>query len=969
MPPFDDDPALFAVLPSFASPHKTVELPIYVAPTAEHERNHVRLALVPIACWRCNQGNFAFDSSFIDPSFKQGIGDLPALIKANPDSRAALFGHADPVGDDQYNSYLSGRRVKAMFALLTRQPALWEALYSHHPAGDAWGDRAIQAMLGALTDDASAPYYTGPVDGITSAAYKDALHHFQDDKGVKRSDAANEATRQVLFPLYMAHLCGDFDMKPEAFLFDAKEKDGRGAYQRCSEFNPVMLLPAAEENKPTAERNADNAVNRRVVLFLFRGDVDIKPDDWPCPGAGEGPARCHKQFWPDGDKRRAIGKNRRDYAKSGDTMACRFYDRFARRSPCEGRPVVVPPAFSIAMTVDATCFAPEVETLTVSWQITGPLDKVYAVRFVVATKRAPDAVIFERLLDAPYQASGSFPWNGEVTDEAFDKFVSLKDSPYLLKLVLETKGGARKLSSETKEVQIVLHSITIHVDGAPTVASVSAQLEPVIKALKSDLESNGGKAKIVLDSPVFKVSSSEMDDDSSFKRYQALWADGAKVPVFARVFVKAKDGSNKRSPHALNATKILWDVALDNDAAFDASLDANGIGGSEKQFIKKVSAHEKNDTRPKGQTAHEHFGGRRAKPVSDMWGAIVWGADAPAVRKWARLTTCAAQAGVDYDAGIHLLAGRMAGDVHHVRALVALDGSLDTEDDAKLDAAPAQQRSNRLTMALWRRVAIVRRLKSGASTTDIDPAALHKEYAKANIDISVKPGVPIEEISALWKTTYVQVVADLAKTSFFYKDACLDDPDGWPVKYRDYDDYDDVRTKAAKKFSPGSIPRRVRAMLGPRNEDDYRKECDKNAFEIYSEVAKRAFPLPEGGMTVFKFARDGEHNQWNGSFTAGVAPAIAGYSGPTKSAFFQFTSGSDDKTFIHEVGHTIFLAHAPGHFDPPNQPDGFQQDAHDKAVHCIMSYATDKKNLCGLCLLQLRGWDVFNKVHQDGTIT
>jgi hypothetical protein len=270
---------------------------------------------------------------------------------------------------------------------------------------------------------------------------------------------------------------------------------------------------------------------------------------------------------------------------------------------------------------------------------------------------------------------------------------------------------------------------------------------------------------------------------------------------------------------------------------------------------------------------------------------------------------------------------------------------------------------------LWRRVAIVRRLKSGASTTDIDPTALHKEYAKANIDFSVKPGVHTEEISALWKTTYVQVVADLAKTSDFYKDACLDDPDGWPVKYRDYHDYDDVRTKAAKKFPPGSVARRVRAMLGPQNEDDYRKECDNNALEIYSEVAKRAFPLPEDGMTVFKFAKDGEHNQGKDSFTAGIAPAIVGYSGPTKSVFFQFTSGSDDDTFIHEVGHTLFLAHAPGHFDPPKQPGGFQQDAHDKAVHCIMSYATGKKNLCGLCLLKLRGWDVFSKVHQDGTIT
>jgi hypothetical protein len=233
----------------------------------------------------------------------------------------------------------------------------------------------------------------------------------------------------------------------------------------------------------------------------------------------------------------------------------------------------------------------------------------------------------------------------------------------------------------------------------------------------------------------------------------------------------------------------------------------------------------------------------------------------------------------------------------------------------------------------------------------------------------VKPGVLSEEMSALWKATYVKVVADLGKTSFFFQDACLDDPGGWPVKFRDYDDYDDARNKAARKFPSGSVARRVRSIFGPQNEDEYREECDKNAFEIYSEVAKRAFPLPEGGMTLIKFAENGDHNQSKGSFTGGIAPAITNYSSRTKGVFFQFTEGSADNTFIHEVGHTLFLAHGPGHSDGAKEPGGFQPDAHDKAVHCIMSYAPDRKNLCGLCLLKLRGWDVFNKVHQDGTIT
>jgi hypothetical protein len=37
-----------------------------------------------------------------------------------------------------------------------------------------------------------------------------------------------------------------------------------------------------------------------------------------------------------GDTRRKNGDTLKLYAETRDTMACRFYDRFARRSPCEG---------------------------------------------------------------------------------------------------------------------------------------------------------------------------------------------------------------------------------------------------------------------------------------------------------------------------------------------------------------------------------------------------------------------------------------------------------------------------------------------------------------------------------------------------------------------------------------------------------------------------------------------------------
>jgi hypothetical protein len=70
---------------------------------------------------------------------------------------------------------------------------------------------------------------------------------------------------------------------------------------------------------------------------------------WPCPKVKESNAACSSNFWPDGDTRRKNGDARREYKVTRDTMACRFYDRFARRSPCEW---TYPDAHRVALEVD-----------------------------------------------------------------------------------------------------------------------------------------------------------------------------------------------------------------------------------------------------------------------------------------------------------------------------------------------------------------------------------------------------------------------------------------------------------------------------------------------------------------------------------------------------------------------------------------------------------------------------------------
>lgn len=308
---------------------------LLVAPATEDQFNTVRATLTPFACWRVEDFRFAFDSSFIDPGAHEDFVLLKELLASHPGSLSSIFGHADPVGDDEYNKKLSGRRARSVYAALTRNVDFWEELYQTPFGGDDWSKHAIQGCLLALG------YQPGTGPASTDPATKDAVQQFQTDQGLTADGVPGKQTRQCLFPLYMDYLCGkDFKLAPEDFLGQGKDSNGKADYQGCGEFNPVLMFSQNEKNeldKPENHeaRNAENAPNRRVVVYLYRPGTKIELSRWPCPRYNESGAACQRRFWSDAPKRRSFQEQRREYCRTHDTFACRTYDRMARRSPCE----------------------------------------------------------------------------------------------------------------------------------------------------------------------------------------------------------------------------------------------------------------------------------------------------------------------------------------------------------------------------------------------------------------------------------------------------------------------------------------------------------------------------------------------------------------------------------------------------------------------------------------------------------
>jgi hypothetical protein len=330
-------------------PARTVH-DVLVGPSFGAEFNTIELDFAPEACVRFDDVRFAFESSFLGPEARNELRLLGRLHNENPERPASIFGHADPSGSDDYNKQLSGRRAQTMYALLTRRTDLWEDLYSKPHGADSWGLRSTQVILAALG------HYEGPVHGNLDAATKQAVIDFQrspQGEGLADDGVPGPATRAKLYAAYMDHLCVDENDQPfaldpvEGFLAQGADAGGKGDFQGCSEFNPDLVFSEPEHKKfqqakHKAERDHENRINRRVVVYLFRPGSRIKPAEWPCPRAQEGVGGCRKRFHADGDRRRnPRGDERRHYDQSGDTFACNFYDRLATLSPCEQPPVLV----------------------------------------------------------------------------------------------------------------------------------------------------------------------------------------------------------------------------------------------------------------------------------------------------------------------------------------------------------------------------------------------------------------------------------------------------------------------------------------------------------------------------------------------------------------------------------------------------------------------------------------------------
>lgn len=995
-----DAPANFAGNGAFPGGHAGShdvkdDLVRLVGPATGSELNTLKTPLIPVACWRVDDVRFLFDSSFVLPEAQVEIKALADLVKAQSGLPLSIFGHADPTGSDDYNKNLSGRRARAIYAMLLRDAAAWEDLYTHPQGNDNWKPASLPYMLDKLGYPASSSGAGTPDP--------EAVKKFQTDNGLKPDGDAGPQTRQKLFLAYMDALCGpDLKLQPTDFLGQGADPDGKGGLQGCSEFNPVLVFSKAEQQKYDAAadktaRNQDNSINRRVVIFLFRKGTKIDTSKWPCPSYKEGVAKCKKRFWSDGETRRSNQALRREYKDTGDTFGCRFYDRLASESPCE-QGLVFEPLFRITLTLgDIDALFPAIAAKTHTDD--GVRKRLQAIGFLYDALDSPTIAQTAQDAWAHFKTVISKPDDAAASDEL---------QAMIVRLIVDggklpDKGAFTMLRVPGTYCVTIAH-LRQRFFGNPAIAAPNSAHFSQEAAVWN---ANPALGLIPLLAKVEEFNGSDWKPARPNLpiHFQLLPAD----PLASGGAASPPDPRN--TPHTNSV----------NRAAATGAVSTFNMTGHPKQYIDAERARNPvtaND--PLLDNAHKSVGGKRGNAVAGTIREQIDGAGTnlgnlleittthpgyhdkfnfTAASQSGHANAAVAMTNNAGEASVIFMPSRTGGDRYKIRAF--LDPVNGKASEGTEDFAVSAETG---TLVVWRILRVSKYLRwdypagmsplalgieqgnCGGALDNFDIAGvMTNEYKRAFLDVTVEPGAdtPHTLTDAEWSAMATAVRARLiARTAL---------PAGNPDRITFSNTYNMNALLPAANLTGGIIkiadPAEYNANHGPgflnvpnpantAAAANYWRDAEKILMEGMDEVMQFFTQNAISGLTIIQapavtsleadfvtgMNTIGNQNLWQRS----------GWGTDRRGCFVVFgTNVYSSPTFpydathnaLHETGHVLYGVHQytdAAQFNTPAGTGGIF-DEHDYHDLCIMGYMSMRPGngdgFCGRCVLNQAGWN------------
>jgi hypothetical protein len=596
-----------------------------------------------------------------------------------------------------------------------------------------------------------------------------------------------------------------------------------------------------------------------------------------------------------------------------------------------------------------------------------------------------------------------------------DGYFTLQYTPYKLKLTVSDQDdveAAGTIRVAWTYFQILLKKLELELGpekSLPKAAAGKPDLD--LQVYKdTDPESLNGKlpaaaaaqaSKVILTSNIFKNSNAQMHDRTDFQAYQTLWGDGPNIPVFAKAWIADSGDNAVECPKALGKVKFLWDA---QDVPESSGSVYAGHYAEAKTFIDNGVNYDKDTTKPKGDNCHKDRGGKRGDaakacfPEQKGYGYGYGGnfdgdpqqdtlqdrqfpfkVEACQVRKWSSYSYAWTKGVLKSKTGVLFQPCRMGGDAYKVSVYLAYDRKCEgAKESIILDSDPGDPltKTNPILKAatgifeMWRRLNFVKYMKKHATVTPTFHVNTFQNYYKqAYVKVDYSGGDPVVMAKADFDSAAATVInAENWYTKLMYSTGSQYDAGDHGLDFLTWAAWK-TAVQTAKGWSNANLATFLGTVLN--TEAKYNAFCSNIAASDLSTVCE-SFMDPADGINLFQF---NEHynlaTSVGGQTLNGFAPGAA--VGPKKTdptntqCLFVLCAGTGnyggdsntpEQTVTHEIGHCLFMAHAPVQTatDIANKHDA---TVHDKNFNnCTMSYHYDaERKWCGFCLFRLRGWD------------
>jgi hypothetical protein len=581
-----------------------------------------------------------------------------------------------------------------------------------------------------------------------------------------------------------------------------------------------------------------------------------------------------------------------------------------------------------------------------------------------------------KLWDGSINSGGSFP----------DGFLTVDHSPYKLRITVEGPGQCQAQMAWTYFHVIIDH---LKLEWGPEAAIPSSKVERR-QPFHDLLNPRGGAAKptpetaaipVYLNSALFMSrgwfhdSSSQMFDNTLFKKYKSLWSDGPEVPVFCQIWIRDSSGNPVIAPKAIGKTKFLWD--WESRSAAGASA-----------FVNDAQNYDVAATRPPGQNCHKDRGGKRGSDTAvfpEQGGysarAQLKAADfpfkveqCPTSRTWAAYSYAWREQSLAAKTGILFQPSRMAGDKVRITVYAAHetpDGKTPRLQVNTVAPLPLPIDASLKTISgdfeIWRRVPLIRYIKKTAAVTSLTFATIAAYYQPAFLDLVDDSGGASVYPAADWNKNAKDAISDWPSKFQLMVDPAVD-------QYLSGNDGLSLRSRA--QFRAALVATGVSAVDATTwmnnnamsNVVSYAQTAEGLTRQALVKIFDKKFRSDIPGVNISQVAV--VHNLIGPALAAGLPSMVDGEAAdypssdenhsaflslldPTQRGVLGFVSTSEI-TAAHEFGHLFFLPHPA----PVNGESGY--NAHDTTPgvnNCVMSYWAGPRVFCGLCQLRLRGWD------------